>query len=132
MAKKQVTRRKAAHNKEVTAVTPYKQVFRKPQATISAAPATVKNPQSYFMRTRCNTEYLDADGNRKVCASMILLAMPWSHCPQCHHIARLQRLTPPSKCFKCGLNFVKWRLTNGVNDPSSSSEFGPATATVAA
>lgn len=132
MNKQFARRRKPVKKQEVTPPTLGVWKRNRVLATVSALPATVKNPQSYFMRTRCNTTYVDAAGEQKTCDSMILLGMPWSHCPNCHHVARLKKLTPPTRCFKCGMNLVKWRLTNGVNDPASSSDFGPQPAKQAA
>jgi hypothetical protein len=132
MKKLLAARRKPMKKQDVTP--PSLGVWKKNRilSTVSALPATVKNPQSYFMRTHCNTTYIDPTGTQQTCTSMILLAMPWSHCPNCHHVARLKKMTPPTRCFKCGFNLVKWRLTNGINDPVSSSDFGPQAAETAA
>lgn len=104
----------------------------KPGVTVERKPVTLKNPQKHWMSTICGTSYVDSKGKPQTCTSMMLLRMPLSHCPNCHHVARLKKLTPPFKCFKCGFNLMRWRLVNGVNDPLGAEEFGPVEAEDAA
>ena len=75
---------------------------------------TVRNPQDALMRTKCGESFINAEGEVEVCSSMMLLALPWSHCPKCHHLARIKKLTMPLRCLKCGFNLMKWRVTQGV------------------
>jgi hypothetical protein len=50
------------------------------------------------------------------CPSMMMVALPFVHCPSCHKVYRARKLSSPTRCPRCEFNLWKWRTANGIAD----------------
>lgn len=46
--------------------------------------------------------------------AMVLMQMPYVHCPSCHSTYRVKRLTYPVRCARCQFNLFGWRNRNNI------------------
>lgn len=51
--------------------------------------------------------------------SMVLVTLPFVHCPSCHHTWRAKQLTAPTRCPRCQFNLYRWRTLMGASKQDS-------------
>lgn len=47
--------------------------------------------------------------------SMVLIPLPWVHCPACHYTYKARKLSAPSRCPQCDFSFHQWRIRNNIH-----------------
>jgi DNA-directed RNA polymerase subunit RPC12/RpoP len=50
--------------------------------------------------------------------SMVVVQLPYLHCPSCHDTYRIRSLTPPVRCAHCDFNLLMWRRRHGFITPA--------------